>query len=69
MSYTHIAPGCTFNECDQIFENIDSKLWFVGEHTNCLFLGTVHGAYLSGTKAANEILASQPHTKKNTSFI
>ena len=39
-------------------ETSDSKLeqlFFAGEATHPLYLGTVHGAYLSGLRAAREI--------------
>ena len=33
----------------------DSNLYFCGEHTYSKYRGTVHGAYLSGINAANEV--------------
>ena len=34
-----------------------NRLFFAGEATDSDYFGTVHGAYLSGVRAANEILA------------
>ena len=56
FSYATIPPGCNAKECDEIAEPISKKLWFAGEHTHLEFLGTVHGAYMTGEKAAYEIL-------------
>lgn len=35
-----------------------THLYFAGEHTNKMYRGTVHGAYLSGLREANKILKS-----------
>lgn len=41
----------------EIFEKpIEDKLFFAGEHTSRAYRGTVHGAYLSGIRAAKAIL-------------
>lgn len=41
---------------DTFTENVDGKLFFAGEHTSRDYRGTVHGAYLSGIRAANNLL-------------
>ena len=35
---------------------IDNKLFFAGEATHTHFLGTVHGAYETGMRAARELI-------------
>lgn len=37
-------------------ESIDERIYFAGEHTSADYPATDHGAYLSGTRAAREIL-------------
>ena len=37
-------------------EPVDNKLFFAGEHTTAAYRGTVHGAYLSGVRAARQIM-------------
>lgn len=41
---------------------IDHRLGFAGEHCNAQYAGTVHGAYLSGIEAAQNILTAQYST-------
>jgi monoamine oxidase len=36
---------------------INNKLFFAGEHTERDYRGTVHGAYLSGIREADKIIA------------
>ena len=57
LAYAYIAPGCDFQECDAIYLPINQKLWFAGEHTSCKYIGSVHGAYMSGERAALDILS------------
>lgn len=51
-SYSYIPVGVTEEECQKLAEPILNRLFFAGEATNAKMLGTVHGAYLSGIKAA-----------------
>lgn len=39
---------------------VADKVFFAGEHTHAEYFSTAHGAYLSGIRAAREILAQQP---------
>ncbi|CDW88257.1 amine oxidase [Stylonychia lemnae] len=55
QSYTYIKAGATDEDPGNIASNIDKKVYFAGEHTQFDFLGTVHGAYLSGLDAARAI--------------
>jgi monoamine oxidase len=49
--------GVDMEDADfQAFEKpLENKLFFAGEHTNVEYRGTVHGAYLSGVRAADAI--------------
>lgn len=48
MSYTFMKVGSSPSDCKEIAKGIDNKLWFAGEHCQFNFIGTVHGAYMSG---------------------
>ena len=52
QSYTFIKAGGTRSDPGNIAASIDDKVYFAGEHTNADFIGTVHGAYVSGLSAA-----------------
>ncbi|CDW74745.1 amine oxidase [Stylonychia lemnae] len=55
QSYTFIKAGSTDEDPANIASDIDKKVYFAGEHTNFDFIGTVHGAYISGLDAARAI--------------
>jgi len=55
-SYPHIPPGSKLSDCDKIGNSIDNKIFFAGDSTISNYLATAHGAYISGIKAANEII-------------
>jgi monoamine oxidase len=48
--------GATPEDYDTLAQPVDNRLFFAGEHTQRDYPATVHGAYLSGKRAANEIL-------------
>jgi monoamine oxidase len=54
-SYSHIPPFASGDDLDALFEPVNDLLYFAGEATHREFPGTVHGAYLSGLAAAQEI--------------
>lgn len=56
-SYSFLAVTGTADDFDKLREPIDNKLFFAGEATERCSFGTVHGAYTSGYRAAQEILA------------
>lgn len=58
-SYSHVAVGSTPADM-RVFERAfyQDRLWFAGEATNAQYPGTVHGAYLSGERAARACLQS-----------
>ena len=57
-SYSCISPGSSFSDYKMLARPIDNRIFFAGEATHAKYLGTVHGAYLSGERAANEIMQS-----------
>ncbi|CAN6664755.1 hypothetical protein TRVA0_036S00650 [Trichomonascus vanleenenianus] len=57
-SYSYIGPEATGADYDLMARPINNSLFFAGEATCRSRPGTVHGAYISGLRAANEILTS-----------
>ena len=55
-SYSFNALGSTPEMRDHLAASVDNRLFFAGEATNRAYFATVHGAYLSGLRAAEEIL-------------
>lgn len=55
-SYSYIAKEASGTEYDVLAEPIDNRLFFAGEATHRQYPGTVHGAYLSGIRAAEGVL-------------
>lgn len=53
---TLFRTGNTVNAANILAEPIDKKLFFAGEATNPYYYGTVHGAFVSGYRAAEEII-------------
>ncbi len=56
-SYSHIPPGASGKDYDALAAPVAKRLFFAGEATSRKYPATVHGAYLSGQRAAGEILA------------
>ena len=56
-SYSHIPPGASANDYDLLARPVAGKLFFAGEGTHRGHYGTVHGAFLSGVRAARQIQA------------
>ena len=54
-SYSYLAPGTSSKTLKTLAKPVDSKLFFAGEATSSDYQSTVHGAYLSGIRAAKEI--------------
>lgn len=55
-SYSHIPPGAGPEDYDEIAEPVNDVLFFAGEATSSEYPGTIHGALISGRRAAEEIL-------------
>lgn len=56
-SYSFLAVGATPDDYDTLAQPMGKRLFFAGEHTQRDYPSTVHGAYLSGERAAHEILS------------
>ena len=56
-SYSHLAVGSTPKDFT-VWESscFDNRLWFAGEASHVKYPATVHGAYLSGERAARSCL-------------
>ena len=59
-SYSYVPAGSTFAEHAALGEPVGDKLFFAGEATNDEYPATVHGAYLSGVRAARQIAVQTP---------
>ncbi|MFQ3583504.1 MAG: NAD(P)/FAD-dependent oxidoreductase [Cyanobacteriota bacterium] len=57
-SYSFNAVGSTPQMRDDLAENLNGKVFFAGEATDRQAFGTAHGAYLSGLRAAQEMMQS-----------
>jgi len=57
-SYSFLAVGAGPGDYDALAQPVGKRLFFAGEHTHRDHPSTVHGAYLSGERAADEILSS-----------
>lgn len=55
-SYSFNALGATPQMRDDLAQSVAGRLFFAGEATSRQYFGTVHGAYLSGLRAAEEVL-------------
>ncbi|MEZ4641590.1 MAG: NAD(P)/FAD-dependent oxidoreductase [Chloroflexota bacterium] len=57
-SYSFNALGATPSMRDDLAQSVAQRLFFAGEATERSYFGTVHGAYLSGLRAAQEVMAA-----------
>lgn len=57
-SYSYVGPEATGADYDLMARPITNSVYFAGEATCRARPGTVHGAYISGARAASEILTS-----------
>lgn len=57
-SYSYNAVGSTPNMRKVLAAPLSKKLFFAGEASHKDYFGTAHGAYLSGLRAAKEILST-----------
>lgn len=56
-AYSFLAVGASPTDYDMLAQPVGKRLFFAGEHTQRDHPATVHGAYLSGARAAEEILS------------
>ncbi len=54
-SYTYVSKLGKSSDFDIMASSLENKVFFAGEHTSREYRGTVHGAYLSGTREADKI--------------
>jgi monoamine oxidase len=57
-SYSHVPPGASPEDHETLAEPVSPRLVLAGEHTIREFPSTVHGAYLSGLRAAEQIFTA-----------
>jgi monoamine oxidase len=57
-AYSHIPPGASGSDYDTLATPPSERLILAGEHTSRAYPGTVHGAFLSGERAARDALAA-----------
>ena len=55
-SYSYASVGSKKNDFKTISKSIKNKVFFAGEHTSQDYRGTVHGAYLSGIREAENVI-------------
>lgn len=56
-AYSYIAAGSSPHDYEILAKPIAKRLFLAGEHTIFKYAATTHGAYLSGIRAADQILA------------
>ena len=58
-AYSYTAVGTEMRHFDDLAEELNDRLFFAGEHTEIDYFSTAHGAYLSGIREAEKIIALQ----------
>ncbi|MCI4433722.1 MAG: FAD-dependent oxidoreductase [Nitrosopumilus sp.] len=58
-SYSIVPINGSVNSADILAKPINDKLFFAGEATSKYYYGTVHAAYISGYRAAEEVLKAK----------
>ena len=56
-SYSYVPAGSSFEQYAVLGEPVDDRVFFAGEATHPDYPATVHGAFLSGVRAARQIAA------------
>jgi monoamine oxidase len=56
-AYSHLPPGATGDDRDALAEPVANRLFFAGEAASREYSANVHGAWLSGLREAERILA------------
>jgi monoamine oxidase len=56
-AYSYTAVETEMRHFDDLAATVGSRLFFAGEHTEADYFSTVHGAYLSGLRAAKKMMA------------
>lgn len=55
-AYSYPAVGSSPDDREQLAASVRGRLFFAGEATSSEYFATVHGAYLSGQRAAEELM-------------
>jgi len=55
-AYSYPSVGSTPDDRDEVAASVRDRIFFAGEATSTEYFGTVHGAYLSGLRAAKELM-------------
>jgi monoamine oxidase len=58
-AYSYTKVGSEMSHFEDLAEEVESKVFFAGEHTEVDYFSTVHGAYISGLREAKKILNLQ----------
>ena len=64
---TDSSINMEMNELQLLSRAVSASLTFAGEHTSPVWAATVHGAYQSGQRAADDITSGQPSTSASAS--
>jgi predicted NAD/FAD-dependent oxidoreductase len=56
MCYTYVSKTSSPKDCEILQKPINDLIYLCGEHLCFDFIGTVHGAYISGIEAAERII-------------
>lgn len=56
-AYSAVPPGGSMSDYDVIGAPVETRLFFAGEATTSAYPATVHGAFLSGEREADRIIA------------
>lgn len=56
-AYSYTTVGTLMQHFDDLAKEVNDKLFFGGEHTEAEYFSTAHGAYLSGIREAEKIIA------------
>ena len=67
-SYSYLAAGISLDLNRRLAKPVGSRLFFAGEATSETDPSTVHGAYLSGIRAASEITLTKGNDSKHIAF-
>lgn len=60
-SYSYMTGSSDFSDVDALAACIDDKLFFAGEAATSKYMGTMHGAYLTGQQAADALCQKFGH--------
>ncbi len=54
-SYSHVPVGASLKDHHKLTAPVGGRVFLAGEHTHATYPGTVHGAWLSGLRAAQQV--------------